>query len=146
MIHLETITPDNWRFPLSVRDDQKEYVANPAVILARAYAYRDIGSQAYIIYNDETPIGMAMYYPCEELEAYEFSQFFIDQRYQGKGYGQKAAELILEKMKEDGKYNKVVLCYIEGDDAAKNLYEKLGFYHNGEVEEDEIIMEKAFDI
>ena len=116
------------------------------MILARAYAYRDLGSQAYIIYNDETPIGMAMYYPCEELEAYEFSQFFIDQRYQGKGYGQKAAELILEKMKEDGKYNKVVLCYIEGDDAAKNLYEKLGFYHNGEVAEDEIIMEKVFDI
>ena len=36
----------------------------------------------------------------------------------------------------------VVLCYIEGDEAVKQLYLKLGFYHTGEAEEDEIVMEK----
>ena len=30
-------------------------------------------------------------------------------------------------MKDDGKYDTVVLCYIDGDDAALKLYEKLGF-------------------
>jgi len=49
--------------------------------------------------------------------------------------------LIIQMMKDDGKYDKVVLCYIEGDDAARNLYEKLGFRHTGEAYEDEIIME-----
>ena len=44
-------------------------------------------------------------------------------------------------MRQDGKYDKVYLCYIEGDDAAKRLYEKLGFHHTGEAWEDEITME-----
>ena len=82
-----------------------------------------------------------MYHDLDEWSAYDFSQFFIDHRYQGKGYGLTAAELILEKLKADGKYNKVVLCYIDGDDAAKNLYEKLGFHHTGEADGNEIVME-----
>ena len=84
---------------------------------------------------------MAMYHDLDEWSAYDFSQFFIDHRYQGKGYGLTAAELILEKLKADGKYNKVVLCYIDGDDAAKNLYEKLGFHYTGEEDGNEIVME-----
>ena len=46
-------------------------------------------------------------------------------------------------MKEDGKYNKVVLCYIEGNDAAKKLYEGFGFVET-DRDEDEIIMELSF--
>ena len=49
--------------------------------------------------------------------------------------------MILQMMKDDGKYNKVVLCYIDGDHAARKLYEKLGFCHTGESDEDEIEME-----
>ena len=44
-------------------------------------------------------------------------------------------------MKDDGKYDRVVLCYIDGDEAARKLYEKLGFKHTGEADGDEIIME-----
>ncbi len=47
-------------------------------------------------------------------------------------------------MKNDKKYNRIVLCYCEGDVAAKNLYTKLGFYHTGEVDEDEITMALEF--
>ena len=142
MIHLETITPDNWRLGLSVREDQRKYVSDSSGILARAYAYRNDRSQAFIIYDDDVPVGMAMYHDLDELSAYDFSQFFIDHRYQRKGFGLKAARLILERMKADKKYDRVVLCYIDGDDAAKNLYEKLGFHHTGQMDEDEIVMEK----
>ena len=37
-------------------------------------------------------------------------------------------------------YDKAVLCYIEGNDAAKNLYESFGFVET-DRDEDEIIME-----
>ena len=141
MIRLESITPDNWRLGLRVREDQREFVSDSAGILARAYAYRDSRSQAFVIYSDELPVGMAMYHDWDEADAYDFSQFFIDQRYQGQGYGYEAAGLILDRMRLDGKYDKVCLCYIEGDDAAKRLYEKLGFHHTGEAWEDEITME-----
>ena len=46
-------------------------------------------------------------------------------------------------MKADGKYSKVVLCYIQGNQAAKHLYEKIGFAETGR-DEDEIIMELNF--
>lgn len=141
MIHLEPITPDNWRLGLQVREDQARFVAERAVILARAYAYRDSRSQALIVYDDEVPVGMVMYHDWDEERNYDFSQLFIDRRYQGKGFGYEAAKLVLERLKEDGKYDKVCLCYIEGNDAARRLYEKLGFRHTGVVEEDEIVME-----
>ena len=140
MIRLEKITPDNWRLGLKVSEEQKGFVADSAVILARAYAYRESRSRAFIICNGDTPIGMALYYDCEELGIYDLSQFFIDERYQGKGYGFEAMEVILDMMKEDGKYNRVELCYIEGNDAARKLYEKLGFSLTGDCEDDEIVM------
>lgn len=144
MIYLKEVTPDNWREGLKVSKEQENYVADSNQLLARAFAYREHRSNAFVIYNDETPVGMALYHDCDELNAYDFSQLFIDYRFQGKGYGMEAAKQILDRMEADAKYDKVVLCYIEGNDAAKNLYEKLGFYLTGEVDYDEIIMEKKF--
>ena len=62
MIRLEAVTPDNWRLGLKVRDDQRNFVADSAGILARAYAYRESRSRAFVIYNDDVPVGMALYY------------------------------------------------------------------------------------
>ena len=93
MIHLEEVSPDNWRLDLHVRNDQKDFAANSITLLARAYAYRNSGSRALIIYNEDIPIGMALYYYIDG--AYDFSQFFIDERYQGNGFGYEAAGHVL---------------------------------------------------
>ena len=143
MIHLEPVTPENWRCGLRVREEQRRFAADSAGLLARAYAYRAQRSEALVIYADDTPVGMTLYYDLDELCAYDLSQLFIDARYQGRGYGAEAVRLLLQRMKEDGKFQKVVLCYVDGDEAAKHLYEKLGFRHTGEVEEDEIVMERG---
>ena len=111
MIHLEEVSPDNWRLDLHVRNDQKDFAANSITLLARAYAYRNSGSRALIIYNEDIPIGMALYYYIDG--AYDFSQFFIDERYQGNGFGYEAAGHVLREMQKDGVYNRVVLCYIK---------------------------------
>ncbi len=140
MICLVDIAPDNWRLGLSVAESQKTYVAGSDAMLARAYAYRHQNSRAFVIYNDKTPVGMGLYYDCPELNCYDISQIFIDQRYQGRGFGKAAMELVLNDMKKEGKYSKVVLCYIEGNAAARKLYEQFGFVETGR-EEDEIIME-----
>ena len=140
MIRLEDIDVGNWRIPLSVSKEQERYVANTTTILARAYAYRSERSQALIIYEDDTPVGMVLYHDEDSLDAYIFSEILIDERFQGKGYGTTATKLVLDRMKEDGRYHKVVLCYIEGNDAAKKLYEQFGFVET-DRDEDEIIME-----
>ena len=144
MIRLEEITPDNWRLGLSVAENQKSFVSNDMKLLARAYAYRNYRSKAFIIYSDASPVGMALYHDCDDFNAYDFSQLFIDERYQGNGYGTDAAKQILDLMKMDKKYQKVILCYIEGNDRARKMYEKLGFQLTGDRDEDEIIMQLNF--
>ena len=143
MIKLAAIDPNNWRLGLKVSEAQRRFVSDSATLLARAYAYREYRSNAYVIYNDAVAVGMALYYDCDELNAYDFSQLFIDERYQGNGLGIEAARRILEMMKSDGKYDKVILCYIDGNAVAKNMYEKLGFRLTGECDGNEIVMEKA---
>ena len=140
MIRFVDIDPNNWRLGLKVAESQKTYVANSTAMLARAYAYRNQRSRAFIIYHDETPVGMCLYYDLPEMECYDLSQIFIDERYQGRGYGKAATRLVLDALKQDGKYNKVDLCYIEGNDAAKKLYEQFDFVEI-DRDEDEIILE-----
>ena len=47
--------------------------------------------------------------------------------------------MMLVEMRRDGKYKKVVLCYIEGNEAAKHLYEQFAFSET-DKDEDEIIL------
>lgn len=140
MLTLESVTPENWRAKLAVKEEQKHYVAAPAVILARAYAFRECGSRACMICLDGEPIGMGLYYDYEDEHQYIFSELLIDERYQGHGYGEAAARMMLDEMRCDGRYPEAILCYIEGNEAACRMYEKLGFRHTGEVDEDEVIM------
>lgn len=140
MIHLVDIDPGNWRLGLKVAENQKAYVSDSAGILARAYAYREQRSRAFVIYHGELPVGMGLYYDCPDLGGYDLSQLFIDARYQGRGYGKAATKLVLDALKADGKYGKAFLCYIQGNEAAKRLYSRFGFVET-DRDEDEIIME-----
>lgn len=135
--------PKNWRTDMRVTESRRHYAADKATLPARAYAYRDENSRAYFLYKGETAVGMGLYYDCPELGTYEFSQFFIDQRFQERGLGLAGAKLLLEEIRREGKYQKVILCYIEGNAAARGLYEKLGFAHTGQQDGDEIVMERS---
>ena len=140
MVWLEPIGPDNWREELAVYEEQKHFVSPPDKILARAYAYREQRSQARLIVDGDIPVGMLMWYDYPEQERYVFSQLLIDKRYQRRGIGGQAARLALDEMRADGRYPKVVLCYITGNESARVLYEKLGFRAIGEPDGDENIM------
>ncbi|MBQ1690251.1 MAG: hypothetical protein II018_03200 [Firmicutes bacterium] len=56
MIRLTEITEDNWleAADLSVRDDQKGFVAPAIGIIARGYVYRDCNGRVYAIEDDGT--------------------------------------------------------------------------------------------
>lgn len=57
MIRSKEITPNNWRLGLKIAEAQQTYASNDTKILARAYAYSNHRSKAYVIYNDEIPTG-----------------------------------------------------------------------------------------
>ena len=136
MLQLVDVDGDNWMADLQVSDAQKEYVLDSVSILARAYAYRKEGSRAFFFYEDDTPVGMGLYCDYPELESYELNQFFIDERYQGQGYGKAATKLVLDEMRKEGKYHRVVLWYMEGNCAAKTLFEHIGFFETGSLQDE----------
>ncbi len=125
---------------LDVEESQQAYVASVPVILGRAYVFRSCRPHVFVICSDNTAVGMALYYDRPEEQCYEFSQIFIDRRYQGRGYGREAVRLILDDMRQDGTYQKVTMCYVEGNDASRKLFEQFGFVETAQ-EWDEITME-----
>ncbi|WP_461614961.1 GNAT family N-acetyltransferase [Clostridium sp. Marseille-QA1073] len=145
MIRLEKISKDNYRecLRLQVAEYQTKFVTPNSKSLAKAYVYYDDAIPLAVYYED-LMVGFILLRHYDEEKSYLIDQFMIDARYQGKGYGKQAMELVIEQIKSERKYPKIILCYIDGDEAAKRLYSGLGFYHTGEVDENEIIM--CFDL
>lgn len=135
MIHLEKVEGNDYRkfTRLKVKDEQKRYVASNLGILAKAFAYYN-DSTVYGIYNDATAVGLALVREYQDDDCYIFDQLMIDEKYQGNGYGKRATELILNDLKNKNKFNKVLLCYVEGDNAAKHLYSSFGFKQTGDID------------
>lgn len=149
-INFVNITPDNWRLfnALRVKEEQKSFVATNVGILAKAFAYREYNSRVYGICYGDKPIGLLMQrdYEKSPKKFCILEQFMIDEKYQGKGFGKEALKLWLDMVKKEAQYHSISLCYIEGDEIARSLYLQMGFYHTGEADEDEIIMEYPFEI
>lgn len=144
-IYFAEINPENWRlfYRLKVKENQKTFVPANVGIMARAFAYRGENSKVYGIYAGDEPIGLLMqhdYMKNDKLSCV-LTEFMIDEKHQGKGHGEEALRLWVALIKDENKYDSIILCYIEGDEVARNLYLKVGFKHTGEVDEDEVIME-----
>ncbi|MBQ6343779.1 MAG: GNAT family N-acetyltransferase [Anaerolineaceae bacterium] len=139
MITLTEVTEENWFnvAGLSVKDDQKNYVAPAIGILARGFVYRDCNTRIYVIENDGIIVGVSLVREfTDEPPGYDLQQFMIDQRYQGKGYGSEALALILDELRKEGHYDHAEICVKKDDIAAIRLYEKNGLIDSGYVDED----------
>ncbi len=127
MITIRDIDDKNWRLDLKVSPSQRRYVASDVIIMARAYAYRNFRSRAFFVYDDELAVGMGLYYDNPECSSYDISQFFIDERYQHRGYGRRAMELVLDTLKRERKFNHIELGCMEDNPVGRNFYGQLGF-------------------
>ena len=139
MLKLAEITEDNWMeaASLSVRDDQKGFLAPAAGIIARGYVYRNCNGHVYAFENEGVLVGLALVREfTDEPLGYDLQQFMIDERFQGKGYGSQALGLILDTLRKEAHYDHVEVCVKKADGPAIRLYEKYGFKDSGYVDED----------
>ena len=139
MVKITDITEENWLgvASLEVEDRQKGYVAPAVGVIARGYVYRDCGGRVYAIENDGEIVGCALVREfTDEPLGYDLQQFMIDRRYQGRGYGTAALELILDALRREGRYDHVEVCVKKEDAEAIRLYEKHGFVDSGYVDEE----------
>lgn len=135
--YLSDVDESNWTKLISLKlsEEQKNYVASPMGILARAYVYRNCNSRVFSINSEENIIGMLMVRDInEESECYELQQFFIDIRYQNRSHGYEALKLILEYLYVERRYENVEVCVKEKDTKAINLYKRIGFKDTGYID------------
>lgn len=114
-LELVDITPGNWRAMarLQIDGSQQGFVANNPLILARAYAYRREGAQVRGIQYMQTPVGLPLQrdYVRDGKTCCDLDQFMIAAEFQGRGFGEAALKLWLEKVRTGGRHDRVILCY-----------------------------------
>ena len=129
---------------LSVRADQKGFVAENAVSIAQAHF--DEGAWFRAIYADETPVGFVLVHDenlrekPDKPDYYYLWRFMIDQRYQGRGFGLRGMQLLIEHVRTRPNAKQLFLHHEKGDSNAGPFYEKLGFEHTGVEEHGELEM------
>ena len=138
-IRLGEITEANFleAASLSVAPEQRGFAAPATGIIARGYVYRDCGAHVYTVLEGDTIVGLALVREfTDEPLGYDLQQFIIGEEYQGRGYDSAALELILDRLRQDGKYRQVEVCVKKADAAALRVYEKAGFADSGYVDPD----------
>lgn len=139
MIRLGEITEENWLEAVAIRsgEGQLAFVADPVGILARAYVYRDCRAQVWTVEEDGRVVGLAMVREFDdEPLGYELQQFLIDCCHQGRGIGTAALDLVLDRLRQEGRWPTVEVCVKKADAPALRVYEKAGFEDSGYVDPD----------
>jgi diamine N-acetyltransferase len=142
-VELREITQDSLRAVLdpAVEPEQEGYVATNARSIAEAHFEPHAWFRA--VYADDDPVGFVMAYR-DPPEAFWVWRFMIDARHQGKGYGRRALELLVEEARADG-VPEIKLSFHAGEHSPRDFYERFGFAETGEVEGEEIVMRLALD-
>ncbi len=146
MINFRKITEENFDEIIRMkRPDEEHYVASNAYSLAQAWLYREANDvYPFAIYNDDTAVGFMMLDEDLEERCLVLWRVMFPEENTGKGYGTEAIQQIVQPAKESGKYDFMILDYDPNNKRAKYVYEKIGFYDTGEVENGENIMRFDF--
>jgi diamine N-acetyltransferase len=123
---------------LSVREEQRKFVAPNAVSIAQAYFSKYAWFRA--IYADETPVGFLMLEDQPEKPQYYLWRFMIDARYQGMGFGRWALKLLIEHVRTRPNATELLTSVHQAEGGPQEFYERMGFELTGEREEDEALL------
>lgn len=126
------ITSENWMEVLFLTTNEsgmpmlcEEFVASCALSIVQA-KYEN-GWITKAIEQDGQIIGFTMYGYCEAHQFYELCRILIDKKHQGRGYGTRAIQLVLDEMRSMDGCREVYLSTDPNNHRGKHIYEKIGF-------------------
>jgi diamine N-acetyltransferase len=125
----------------TLSEQQQKMVAPNAVSIAQAY----FSDQAWFraIYADDTPVGFIMLYDDPEKREYFLWRLMIAGPYQGRGYGRKAIELLVEYVKTRPGASELLASHEPIEGGPEEFYRKLGFEPTGEIDDGEIVVKRS---
>jgi len=139
-IAIRTVTSENWRetLELTVRPQQQRFISeySPIAAIALAKAYVRPGGMIwapYAIYASGMMVGFfTLAYEPDTTDQYWLFHFFIDQRYQGRGYGKTAMQRIIELVRRKQPRSQMLQLTVHPENlAAQRLYSVAGFQLTG---------------
>jgi diamine N-acetyltransferase len=137
-ISLRPLTADNWIecIGLQVTGEQEaqDFVAPNLYSIAETRF--EPTWTPFVVYAGEVMVGFVMY----DTSDYEITRLMIDARYQGRGYGRAAMQLLIELMEREYAHPSASTSFVPGNLVAERLYTSLGFYKTGEILDGEIVM------
>ena len=127
---------------LSVRSEQKQYIASNADSLITAENSADV-ARPFAIYADGRVVGFTMFAfdvnNDDPEDKYWLWRFMIDEKEQGKGFGKAALAEIIRYFREHNA-DIITLSTKETNSKALKLYYQFGFSENGQMNDDEIVL------
>ena len=129
-VTLREITSHNLHaiLELSVAEDQlPAYPRSNAYSIAEAH-YPPDNDPVWLraIYAGETPVGFMMTSEAPEKGEYFLWRLMIDQRFQGRGYGRRAVQLLIERIRRTGNPKSLITSHLRVDSNSGRFYERMG--------------------
>ena len=118
---------------VKVKNGQETFIETVEECLAEAAEYKEWCPVA--IYADNTLVGFAMYGSFGPNKHTWIDRIIIDEKYQGKGYGRAAMIKLIDIVTKKYDVVDVYLSFVDGNEAAYNLYKSLGFKYINERDE-----------
>lgn len=146
---LNEITADTLKHVLSLKvtAEQEKFVASNAISIAQAHFEKAAWFRA--IKSGDDFVGFAMLFDPDHSDDKSLTdkerqemflwRFMIDHNHQGKGYGQRAINLLIDHVKTNTRYTRFAGSFVEGPGSPGPFYLKCGFQETGEVSDGETI-------
>ena len=144
-VQLRVLDVENYAdvLALEVKPEQRGYVATNAKSLAQAHFHDEAWYRG--IYAGDVPVGFVMLEVQPDKAEYAVWRFMIAAEHQGKGYGRKAMQLVIDHVRTLPNATELLLSHISGEHEPGPFYESLGFAYTGELLEGERIMRLPLD-
>lgn len=135
VINFRAITEENFHAIIGMkRPDGENFVASNLYSLAQAWLYREANDvYPFAIYHEDVPVGFMMLDEDLEERTITIWRIMFPPEHQGKGYGTEALTKIIELMRKSGKYDSVIIDYVQGNEIAEHVYEKVGFSKSDQI-------------
>jgi diamine N-acetyltransferase len=127
---------------LAVAPEQEAYVSANAKSIAEAHFEPKAWFRA--IAGDDELVGFVMVYRDPAEREFYIWRFMVDTRFQGRGYGRRAAELLLQEARADGA-DEVTLNVRPGEHSALVFWQKLGFEETGEIHQGQLLLRLSLE-
>ena len=133
-VTLQEVTAETVRAvcALEVAPKQRGYVAPNALSIAQAHFEPKAWFRA--VYADDEPVGFVMLHEDTEKSEYFLWRFMVAAEHQGKGYGKRALDLVVEHVRSLPGARVLGSSFVPGEHGPGGFYLSYGFVETGEVD------------